>query len=45
MNARDNTSKRSEAPVDPEVLAEVLRGPHALRPDDPTVDAKKALEI
>ena len=44
MNARDKTPKRPELPVAPEVLEEVLRRRHALRPDEPTVDVRKALD-
>jgi hypothetical protein len=44
MNARDNTPKRPEPPVAPEVLEEVLRRRHALRANEPTVDARKALD-
>jgi len=44
VNARDNSLKRPEPPVTPEVLEEVLRRRHALKPGQPTVDAQKALD-
>ena len=44
MNARDHTPKRPEPPVTPEVLEDVLRRRHAMKPGEPTVDAQKALD-
>ena len=44
MNAPDKLPKRSDPPVTPEVLEEVLRRRHALTPNEPTFDASNALD-
>ena len=44
MNTRDNTPKQPNPPITPEVLEEVLRRRHELKPDEPTFDANKAID-